>query len=37
LFGGALPRYLRVYTKNDLGVAYAASGHTLVATAETFG
>ena len=36
-FGGVLPRYLRVYVKNDTGVAYAASGHSIVATTETLG
>jgi hypothetical protein len=36
-FGTALPRYIRIYTKNDTGVAYAASGHLLVATGVKFG
>ena len=37
LFGGALPRYVRVYVKNDTGVAYASSGNSIVATSEIFG
>lgn len=37
LFGGALPRYIKVYVKNDCGVAFAASGQTAQYQTETFG
>lgn len=37
LFGGALPRYISVYVKNDCGVAFAATGQTAQYQTETFG
>jgi hypothetical protein len=37
LFVGGLPRYIRIYSKNDLGVANAASGNSINAAAEIYG
>ena len=36
-FAGALARYIRIYAKNDTGVAYDTTGNSIVATPELFG